>query len=102
LFAARTEQKKDDVALVRIEQLYPLDVAALRAALDRYPRGARFIWVQEEPLNMGAWPHMSQTLPSALDGPLTVVARPPRSKPAAISAGVHKIEQARVVDAALG
>jgi 2-oxoglutarate dehydrogenase E1 component len=51
----REELKREDVAIVRLEQLYPLKDEELRAALASYPAKARVVWVQEEPANMGSW-----------------------------------------------
>ncbi|MHB8938438.1 MAG: 2-oxoglutarate dehydrogenase E1 component [Thiobacillus sp.] len=55
LEAAREARGLDDVALVRVEQLYPFPEAEFRAALDAYPQAATFVWAQEEPMNQGAW-----------------------------------------------
>jgi 2-oxoglutarate dehydrogenase E1 component len=54
LLEEQESQERDDVALVRIEQLYPLPVVQLRELIKRYPKGAEYVWVQEEPRNMGA------------------------------------------------
>ena len=51
----RTDLKRDNVAIVRMEQLYPLPKEPLRAALADVPDGTPVFWVQEEPENMGAW-----------------------------------------------
>jgi 2-oxoglutarate dehydrogenase E1 component len=55
LESAREARGLDDVALVRVEQLYPFPEAEFRAALDAYPQAATFVWAQEEPMNQGAW-----------------------------------------------
>jgi 2-oxoglutarate dehydrogenase E1 component len=55
LEAAREARGLDDVALVRIEQLYPFPEETFRAVLNAYPQAATFIWAQEEPMNQGAW-----------------------------------------------
>ncbi len=55
LEAARAARGLDDVALVRIEQLYPFPEAAFCAVLNAYPEAATFVWAQEEPMNQGAW-----------------------------------------------
>ncbi|HQS81891.1 MAG TPA: 2-oxoglutarate dehydrogenase E1 component [Thiobacillus sp.] len=55
LEAARAARGLDDVALVRVEQLYPFPEAEFRAALNAYPQAATFVWAQEEPMNQGAW-----------------------------------------------
>ncbi len=49
--------KRDDVAVVRLEQLYPLATGQLNAIIEKY-KGAEIFWVQEEPQNMGAWPYI--------------------------------------------
>jgi 2-oxoglutarate dehydrogenase E1 component len=54
LLARRTEMKREDVALVRLEQVYPFPAWKLSQILNRYPN-AELVWVQEEPRNMGAW-----------------------------------------------
>ncbi|KOY51817.1 2-oxoglutarate dehydrogenase E1 component [Polaribacter dokdonensis] len=60
LLAEREENKRDDVALVRIEQLFPLHKEKIQQVIDRYPNIEEYIWAQEEPRNMGAWSYMLQ------------------------------------------
>src|SRR5262249_12588772 len=55
LLKAREDQKRDDVALVRLEQFYPFPAAELGRTLVRYSASADLVWAQEEPKNMGAW-----------------------------------------------
>ena len=55
LLQARAERGLTDTAIVRVEQLYPLPVDELKAALATYPNATDFAWVQEEPANQGAW-----------------------------------------------
>ena len=100
LFAAREAKKRNDVAIVRIEQLYPLTDAALTEAVKPYP-GAALIWVQEEPFNMGAWYHLNARWPAAL-GKLSCVSRPQSASPATGSEKSHKFEQQLLVDRAFG
>ena len=57
---------RDDVAIVRMEQLYPLPSRRLPATLDLYPNATDVRWVQEEPANQGAWPTFGLTLPEVL------------------------------------
>src|SRR5205814_526880 len=54
----REDAKREDVAIVRLEQLYPLDHELLRSALGGYSAENPVIWVQEEPENMGAWRYL--------------------------------------------
>ena len=58
LLEARDEKQREDVALVRVEQLFPLPVEKLKAIIDTYPNVTDYVWAQEEPRNMGAWGFM--------------------------------------------
>lgn len=103
LLSAREEREIDDVAIVRFEQLYPLDPEQVNALFDRYPRGTEFVWVQEEPWNMGAWFFMHSRLPSIVGDrarDVRVVARPESSSPATGSKAAHDLEQKRLVEEA--
>jgi len=55
LFDKRQQDERNDVAVIRIEQLYPFPKEALKQELDRYQNATKFIWCQEEPMNQGAW-----------------------------------------------
>ena len=63
LLAEKEERKADDVALVRIEQLYPLPKDEIKALLIKYQKADKHIWTQEEPANMGAWGFLLQHFP---------------------------------------
>ena len=91
-----------NVAIVRVERLYPLPAAEIAAELSRYPADAEIVWAQEEPANMGGWPYMGLKLPSVIGRPLGLISLPPSSAPAAGSAKAHAAEHAQLVDAALG
>ncbi len=65
LLKARTERGRDDVALVRLEQLFPLPVNEIQAAIDQYTTATDWVWAQEEPRNMGAWSFLLLQLPQA-------------------------------------
>jgi 2-oxoglutarate dehydrogenase E1 component len=102
---ARAAQGRRDVALLRVEQLYPLRPGEVRAALAPYPASAQVVWVQEEPRNMGAWPYIRDPLAEAIrgfDARTSVVARPPSPSPASGSATRHKLVQQALVLEALG
>ena len=90
------------MAIVRIEQSYPLPAELLRAALAPYAADAELVWVQEEPRNMGAWPHFRIRFGTDLGGrgPLRAVSRPATASPATGSAASHKLEQQRLIEAA--
>jgi len=62
LLAEREALQREDVALVRIEQLFPLHLDKLQQIIDRYPNVEEYIWAQEEPKNMGAWSFMLERL----------------------------------------
>ncbi|QWV94139.1 2-oxoglutarate dehydrogenase E1 component [Geomonas oryzisoli] len=88
-------------ALLRIEQLYPLPVEQLRDELQRYPSGARFTWVQEEPRNMGAWRFIHEPLTELLGTVPRYVGRPDAAAPASGSHRLDRVEQERIVDEAV-
>ncbi|HEV7193553.1 MAG TPA: multifunctional oxoglutarate decarboxylase/oxoglutarate dehydrogenase thiamine pyrophosphate-binding subunit/dihydrolipoyllysine-residue succinyltransferase subunit [Jatrophihabitantaceae bacterium] len=97
LAAARQENGHDDVAILTVEQLYPLPADALAAELARYP-DAQVVWVQEEPANQGAWPFMALNLPEHLGGrPLMRVSRRASASPAVGSHAIHEAQQAEIV-----
>ena len=92
---ARTERGLTDTAIVRLEQLYPLPVDEIKAALARYPNAEDFVWVQEEPANQGAWSFIALNLLEHLDGVrLRRISRPAAAAPAVGSAKMHDAEQA--------
>jgi 2-oxoglutarate dehydrogenase E1 component len=102
LAAAREAQGARHVALVRLEQLYPLATDELLAELGRFRPGIELVWAQEEPSNMGAWDYVDARLAPRLPGPLRLVARAPSASPASGSATRHKLEQEQLVREALG
>jgi len=98
----RQELNRADVAIVRIEQLYPFPRAELEAALARYANGTPVVWVQEEPENMGAWRYLYLTCGPKLAGqfPLTGLCRAASASPATGSARAHKLEQEELLESA--
>ncbi|MEZ4261245.1 MAG: 2-oxoglutarate dehydrogenase E1 component [Polyangiaceae bacterium] len=102
LYDARQKLGRQDVAIVRLEQLYPLNDQLTRA-LASYADGTRLVWVQEEPRNAGAWYFINSTLPGIIGSrlPLSVVSRPMSASPATGSHSSHKLEQQRLIDEAL-
>ena len=104
LLERREAQKRENVALVRLEQLYPLPREQLAAALERYPDGTPAYWVQEEPENMGAWRYVRHCFGERLLGrfPLLGISRPESGSPATGSNKKYRREQAELVDRALG
>lgn len=93
------EQEKlgrDDIALVRIEQLFPLPVQEIRAILKKYKNADDIVWAQEEPRNMGAYSHMLMHLEEARGW--RAASRRPYGAPAAGSAVRSKIRHQQVID----
>ncbi len=103
LVAERTKREADDVAIVRIEQYYPLPKKKLLAALERYTNATQVAWVQEEPENQGGWPffglNLPRKFPEVLSG-LQVVSRRPMAAPSAGSSKVHEVEQKALISKA--
>jgi 2-oxoglutarate dehydrogenase E1 component len=103
LLIGRRERSIDDVAIVRVEQLYPFPADELRAALEAYPSAREVFWVQEEPWNMGGWHFIYHRLMRVLGEQRTLgyVGRKEAASPATGSYKLHQKEQAEVVDRAL-
>jgi multifunctional 2-oxoglutarate metabolism enzyme len=102
LAAEREKRGLTDVALVRIEQLYPVPVRRLGAIFERYANAVDIRWVQEEPANQGGWPFYGLHLPE-LFPELPKVARVSRrvmSAPSAGSGKVHEVEQREIIEKA--
>jgi 2-oxoglutarate dehydrogenase E1 component len=100
----RAERKREDVAILRVEQLYPLRDEHLQEALSPYPAGTQVTWVQDEPENMGAWRYIRNLLSDNVLGkyPLSVACRAASASPATGSAHSHKLEEQRLMDTAFG
>jgi len=103
LLAARTHQKLNDVALIRLEQLYPLRPTEIQEVLAPFKSGTDLVWVQEEPWNSGGWYHVNARLPAILQGRFGIrcVSRSESASPATGSNAAHKLEQERLVQEAL-
>jgi len=104
LAAARREHKVDDVALMRVEQLYPFDDRRLAEELARFPNFKELVWCQEEPENQGAWFAKHHRLVTLVKKgqTLSIVSRPASASPAVGYAAKHQQEQKDVVENALG
>ncbi len=106
LLAERRARGLTDVAIVRVEQVYPFPVVSLPRELAKYP-AAEVVWCQEEPENMGAWRFVDRRIEKVLGG-LEIrakrpayVGRPEAASPATGLAKTHALEQAALVSAAL-
>jgi len=95
----RIRLKRSDTVTVRIEQLYPLDRAALQGVLDQCGPGCRLSWVQEEPENMGAWHYMERHFRN-MSASVGYIGRPADSCPAVGSHHIHAEQQAEILNRA--
>jgi len=95
LVTEREKLKREDIAFVRIEQLFPLDMERIQKVLDKYPNVEKYVWAQEEPENMGAWSFMLQRMRLVN---LEVASQPFYAVPAAGSAARFKRRHQRVID----
>ncbi|MFI7128304.1 multifunctional oxoglutarate decarboxylase/oxoglutarate dehydrogenase thiamine pyrophosphate-binding subunit/dihydrolipoyllysine-residue succinyltransferase subunit [Nonomuraea sp. NPDC050153] len=106
LAAGRDKMGRDDVAIVRLERLYPFPGEELAAELSRYGAQAELIWAQDEPANMGPWPYLTLKLaedPQTLGGrPVRRVSRRPNSSPATGSHNSHDTELEEILHELFG
>jgi len=75
----QAEEGITDMAVVRVEQLFPLPIDGIKKIIAKYPKAEKIIWAQDEPANMGAWQHILRFMP---DVPFELVARPASASPA--------------------
>jgi len=93
----RNAQKIDNAAIIRVEQLYPLAEAKLRAMLKPFPKAAKLVWCQEESQNMGAWSFMEPRLRTLFKTEIAYAGRNASASPAVGALTIHKREQACLV-----
>lgn len=98
LLEKQEQDKRKDVAIIRIEQLHPFPENQLEKVLAKYKNMKKLIWVQEEPVNMGYWTFLLRTYYKRKD--LEIVARKPSASPATGYPKMHKEEQQKIVNAA--
>ena len=97
----RDQTGRADVAIIRVEQLYPFH-AKLAASIDaKYPKSAKRVWVQEEPRNMGAFLYIADTFREHLGVNLAYIGRAAAASPATSSEYAHKHQQSDILDAAI-
>lgn len=103
LLAKRREDKIEDIAIIRIEQLYPFPYDELQAELQKYKKTKEIIWCQEEPKNQGAWFITRERLLGCLqkDQELNYAGRPPSAAAAAGYPALHKKQQMELVNEAM-
>jgi len=100
LLTYREEHQIKDAAIVRVEQLYPLNREGVKMAISPYSNAKKFIWCQEEPLNMGAWSFMQPRLAKLTKARVRYAGRERASSPSTGSKAVHKREQKKLVEKA--
>ncbi|MBU2650832.1 MAG: 2-oxoglutarate dehydrogenase E1 component [Bacteroidetes bacterium] len=99
LLEEREKSGYPETAIIRIEQLYPLPEKQLSEIIAKYKNASDWLWVQEEPVNMGAWSFIRQNFH---EKPITVIARPASGSPATGSSEFHKIRQRKIIEKAFG
>ena len=99
LLAERENLNNTEVALVRVEQLFPLHLEKIQEVINKYPNVKEYIWAQEEPRNMGAASYMMERMDLVT---LNIISRPYNSVPAPGSGTRDRRRQQRVIDAVFG
>ena len=102
LVSSENRGKHPEVAICRLEQLYPFPWSDLKPVLESYPQLEEVVWVQEEPENMGAWGFVRPLIEELLDGrlPLCYVGRARSASPSEGTASWHAVNQKILVDEA--
>jgi len=95
LHKRQAEEGITTVAIVRIEQLFPLNTARIRTIISKYPNLEKIIWAQDEPSNMGAWQHIQRFLP---DIPFELISRPASASPAVGLMFQHNMGLKKILD----
>lgn len=96
----RSENGIDNTAIIRIEQLYPFNSEMLELIVSQYPQAKKWVWAQEEPMNMGAYTYVAPRLEKAMRSRIRYAGRKPSSSPAAGSKAQHVREQKMLVEQA--
>ena len=103
LLKARRERNIDDIAILRIEQLYPFPRKTLKRILEQYSQAGELVWCQEEPRNQGAWYQIRHHLRVSKLSQMTLgyAGRAPSASPACGNARLHALQQQNLIDRAL-
>jgi 2-oxoglutarate dehydrogenase E1 component len=101
LLQRRRELKRTDVAIVRLELLYPFPQSQLRLVIKRFKQAREFFWVQEEPENMGAWRFAQSRLEAVVGKPLSYIGRRESPTPATGFPHIFRREQAEILERAV-
>jgi len=92
LVSERKKLARTDVAIVRIEQLYPLDLSTLESIVQKYSNAKKILWVQEEPYNMGAWSYMKDQISHVLLPTQTLESCARKESPT-VASGSHRVHE---------
>jgi 2-oxoglutarate dehydrogenase E1 component len=95
LHKRQSEEGITNTAIIRIEQLFPLNTDRVKSIISKYPNLEKIIWAQDEPSNMGAWQHIQRFLP---DVPFELVARPASASPAVGLMFQHNMRLKAILD----
>ena len=98
----RESRNLSDVAIMRVEQLYPLSIEEINTAIEGLPEGSEILWVQDEPTNMGAWPYIKFNFGDELEAKykLRRVSRVESASPSTGSMAAHKLEHSELIEQA--
>ncbi len=99
LLAEKQVRLSEDIAIIRLEQISPIPFNQLYDMVDKYHTAIEWLWVQEEPGNMGAWSYLHRNFKEV---PLRLIARPDSSSPATGSSQLHKEQQRKLIEKAFG
>ncbi|MDP2889124.1 MAG: 2-oxoglutarate dehydrogenase E1 component [Bacteroidota bacterium] len=95
LHKRQAEEGIQDVAIVRVEQLFPLPIDQIKSIIAKYPHVTKIIWAQDEPSNMGAWQHIQRFLPTV---PFELISRPASASPAGGLMYQHNLRLKMILD----
>jgi 2-oxoglutarate dehydrogenase E1 component len=104
LLTRRQDEQINNVAILRLEQLYPFPINELKAELSKFTGAKELIWCQEEPINQGAWHTTRHNFMKCIgkNQTLDIASRDLYAAPAEGSLGMHNINQNSVIEQALG
>ena len=102
LLQRRRKVKNSDAAIVRLEQFYPFPEMQLKTAVQKYKQARKYVWVQEEPENMGAWFFVRHRLEKLTGESVEYIGRKAASSPASGFPNIYRKEQTAIIDNALG
>jgi 2-oxoglutarate dehydrogenase E1 component len=101
LFQSRKELKKTDIAIVRLEQLYPFPESPIKKVVQKYGQAKKWFWVQEEPQNMGGWQFVQPYLQSASCKSFAYIGRKASPSPATGFPSLGRMEQQAIIAQAM-